>query len=104
MYETKFNYKDANGVDKVIMLKPVPAVHYKKIISIGKKFKGLKGADNNEVLDRLDDTVIDDMITVCNSVLKISCPDWSDEDRDSFIVIHLMSLVGAIFSTVFKEE
>jgi len=94
MYSKAFEYMDESGAKQTLVLKPVSPMRLQEIFRIAKKFKDVK---EEEIMERFDNDVIQDCVTLCVETLDRSCPLWTKEAKENFITTHFSSLIFTIF-------
>ncbi|HEY9702088.1 MAG TPA: hypothetical protein V6C58_06565 [Allocoleopsis sp.] len=89
-YGRVLKYVDENGISKEIFVKPISPFKFKELFRIAKKMQSDKS------LEQLDDSVVQDMISLCVETIDRSCPDWTKEQKEDFITMHFTELMNVI--------
>lgn len=87
-----FEFETESGTKDAIVLKPVSPLKLKELFRISKKMGSV-----DDPTAAMDDSVIEDMITLCTETMDRSCPSWNKEQKDTFITTHFSALITKVF-------
>jgi hypothetical protein len=83
-----------NGTEREFVFKPLNWEHFPKLFTIASKFQN---TDEKEMLSKLDEKLIKDVMELELTMFKISYPEMKEEDIKDIILQNMFELMTVLF-------
>lgn len=96
IYDKEFKYVDKEGVEQVIVLKPLPARKLPTLFGVIQVFQENKSDNPEDFVKLLTPEVIEKLVDLCEETMKKSYPTQSEEERDGFVSSQFFKLFPTV--------
>jgi len=102
IYTEKFMYKDNDGIEQTLVLRPLPGKHLAALFGVVSKLN--TGTGENMDMSKFDKETVQDLYDMCLVTLERSNKGVNKEDLEEFVSVHFLELFPVIINLHFREK